>query len=135
MTTNRKTLILRFVPRIDTALIVQPRLKLRCIVGQDGKCRNAVFAVVFKLVVTPDNTEIRVKLIESAAGHAKAVDHCLAMLVRVRLTVVRSPLPSHQDMYIRSGVARAPALDRQLAGADVHILMRRLRFPWIDNPG
>src|SRR6266540_7104707 len=113
MTTNRKTLILRFVPRIEAALTVQPRLKLCLIVGKDGKCRNAVFAVVFKLVVAPDNAEIGLKLIERAAGHAKAVDHRLAMLVRVRLTVVRSPLSLHR---LRPIVDRAQVLGQRRIG-------------------
>src|SRR6266545_7974011 len=96
MTTNRKALVFWLVPRIHAALIVHPGLYFYCVVGEHGKSGNAVFAIVLKLVVAPDNAEIRLKLIESAAGHAKAVDHCLAMCVRVRLTVVRSPLSLHR---------------------------------------
>jgi hypothetical protein len=96
MTTNRKTLILRFVPGIDATFVMQPGLNLRGIVDEKRKRRNAVFPIVLKLIVAPDNAKIRSKLIESAARRAKAVDHRLAMLVGMRLPFIRSPLRSHR---------------------------------------
>src|SRR6266508_969106 len=95
MTTNRKALVFWLVPRIHAALIVHPGLYFYCVVGEHGKSGNAVFAIVLKLVVAPDNAEIRLKLIESASRQSKAIDHRLPMLIGVRLTLVRSPLPSH----------------------------------------
>src|SRR5688500_17969459 len=95
MTTNRKALILRLIPRIHAALIVHPGLYFQRVVGEHGKRGNAVFAIVLKLVVAPDNAEIRLKLIDSASRQSKAVDHRLPMLIGVRLTLIRSPLPSH----------------------------------------
>src|SRR2546425_12842021 len=96
MSLDRKALVFRFIPRVHAALIVQPGLCLRCIVGEDGKRRNAVFAVVLKLVVSPDNAEVRLELIERSARPAKTVDHCLAMLVRMRLPFIGSPLLAHR---------------------------------------
>src|SRR5439155_24392369 len=94
MAAHREAFVFGLVPGVRATLIVQPRLNLCRIVSEDGKCRNAVFPVVLKLVVAPDNTEIGLKLIEHAARAAKTIDHRLAMLVGMRLPFIRSPLPA-----------------------------------------
>src|ERR1043166_4111157 len=96
MSANGKALVLRFIPRVHTALIMQPRLCLSFIVRKHGKCWNAVFTVVLELVVPPNDAEIRLELIERPSRHPKAVNHGLAMLVRMRLPAIRSPLPPHR---------------------------------------
>src|ERR1043166_8664746 len=96
MSANGKALVLRFIPRVHTALIMQPGLCLGCIVCEKRKCWNAVFTVVLELVVPPNDAEIRLELIERPSRHAKAVNHGLPMLVRMRLPAIRSPLPPHR---------------------------------------
>src|SRR5437763_3096295 len=91
---DREAFVFGLVPGVRATLVMQPRLNLRRIVSEDGKCRNAVFPIVLKLVVAPDNTEIGLKLIERAARAAKTIDHRLAMLVGMRLPFIRSPLPA-----------------------------------------
>src|SRR5437763_12119182 len=71
MAAHREAFVFGLVPGVRATLIVQPRLNVCRIVSEDGKCRNAVFPVVLKLVVAPDNTEIGLKLIERAARAAK----------------------------------------------------------------
>ena len=96
MATDREAFVLRFIPRIDAALIVQPWFKFRGFVGEDRKCRNAVFAIVLELIVTPNHAEIGLKLVEGAARHAKTVDHRLTVRVGMGLPIIGAPLTAHR---------------------------------------
>src|SRR2546430_12197379 len=89
MPADREAFVLGFIPRVHAAPIVQPWLNLRRIVSEDGKGGNTVFPIVLKLVVTPDNTEIGLELIERAARAAKAFDHFLSMQFGMRLPFIR----------------------------------------------
>ena len=103
MPADREAFVFGLVPRVHAALIVQPWLNLRRIVSEDGKGGNTVFPIVLKLVVTPDNTEIGLELIERAARAAKAFDHFLSMQFGMRLPFIRSPLPAHRLRPVING--------------------------------
>ena len=75
---------------------MQPWFKFRRLVGEDRKCRNAVFAIVLELIVTPNHAEIGLKLVEGAARHAKTVDHRLTVRVGMGLPVIGAPLAAHR---------------------------------------
>ena len=130
VTLDRDALVFGLIPRVHTSLIVEPRLHLRRIVGENGKRGHTIIPIVFILVVAPDHTEIGLEFIQLPARPAKAFDHVAAMRVGMSLALVGSPLPAHG-----SGRLSTERRCSGRAGSAKHILMRRLKFPWIERPG
>src|ERR1043166_1810439 len=112
---DREGLCLRLIPRIHAALTVQPRLGLHFVIGEDRKCRNAILAIVFELIVSPDEAKVWLKLVEHAAGESKTIDHFLPVCIRMSQPLIGSPLLPHR---LRPVVERAKKIrQRRIAEA------------------
>src|SRR5262249_14740607 len=82
--------VARLIPAVRlAAIIVVPGLELEIgVVAEQAKGRNDVFAKILVLVVTPDEDEIRVEVVEDLADGAEVVAKPLAAAVSRRQAVV-----------------------------------------------